>query len=130
MENYRYFNHTDYSAIRNCILQKMDMNRIEKISGSDIDAGALDLACRHFRQAGLPDHSITLNQCPLQELVIPEENGVFICNPPYGERLGDEAEMKALYDNYMAKRHETGNDTPMEYDQFLRRMNRNIEKLH
>ena len=38
-------------------------------------------------------------------------------------------EMKALYDNYMAKRHETGNDTPMEYDQFLRRMNRNIEKL-
>ena len=37
--------------------------------------------------------------------------------------------MKALYDNYMAKRHETGNDTPMEYDQFLRRMNRNIEKL-
>jgi hypothetical protein len=29
----------------------------------------------------------------------------------------------------MAKRHETGNDTPMSYDQFLRRINRNIEKL-
>lgn len=41
----------------------------------------------------------------------------------------DKAEMKALYDTYMAKRHETGNDTPMSYDQFLRRINRNIEKL-
>ena len=109
MENYRYFNHTDYSAIRNCILQKMDMNRIEKISGSDIDAGALDLACRHFRQAGLPDHSITLNQCPLQELVIPEENGVFICNPPYGERLSDQKHCRILYhDMFLLKqRHPT-----------------------
>lgn len=38
-------------------------------------------------------------------------------------------EMKSLYETYMAKRHETGNDTPMSYEQFLRRINRNIDKI-
>ena len=38
-------------------------------------------------------------------------------------------EMKALYDDYMQKRKDTGNDTPMPYDQFLRRISRNREKL-
>lgn len=109
MENYRCFIQTDFSAIRNRILQNMNMNRIAKISGSDIDSGALDLAYRHFRQAGFPDHSITLNQCPLQELTIPEENGVFICNPPYGERMSDQKHCRILYhDLFLLKqRHPT-----------------------
>jgi len=38
--------------------------------------------------------------------------------------------MKALYDDYMAKRKQTGNNAEMPYDQFLRRINRNIEKIH
>ena len=109
MENCRYFNQTDYSGIRSRYLEKMDMNRIENISGSDIDATALDLASRHFRQAGIPDHSITLNQSPLQELVIPDKNGVFICNPPYGERLSDQKHCRILYHELflLKQRHPT-----------------------
>ncbi len=41
-----------------------------------------------------------------------------------------DAAMKALYDDYMAKRQQTGNNAEMTYDQFLRRINRNIDKIH
>ena len=32
------------------------------------------------------------------------ENGVFICNPPYGERLNDQAAARALYRDLRALR--------------------------
>ena len=28
---------------------------------------------------------------------LPEGPGVLVCNPPYGQRIGDEAELEALY---------------------------------
>ena len=71
---------------------------------SDIDADALELARRHFRQAGLDPSVIPLEQIPLQELTLEKENGVFLCNPPYGERLGDQKHCRILYhDLYLLK---------------------------
>ena len=31
------------------------------------------------------------------DLAAPYDEGLLLCNPPYGERLGDEAEAEALY---------------------------------
>lgn len=109
MENYKCFRCFDFSAARKQYLGKIDMNRIGNISGSDIDPSALELAARHFQQAGFPDHSIALEQLPLQDLALTAEGGVFVCNPPYGERLGDQKLCRALYhDLFLLKqRHPT-----------------------
>ena len=63
-------------------------DRIQEIGGSDISPEAIELASRHVSQAGL-DGCISLKVLPLQELNLTAEKGVFLCNPPYGERLGD-----------------------------------------
>ena len=70
--------------------------RISGISGSDIDAEALRLAGLHVKQAGLQDR-IPLRNVPLQQLQLETEQGVFICNPPYGERLSDQNHCRKLY---------------------------------
>ena len=61
------------------------------ISGSDIDPDAIELAKRHIKQAGLAGR-IALSVKDMRDLMpgtdIPDgEPGVFIANPPYGERL-------------------------------------------
>ena len=56
------------------------------ISGSDISPEAIELARRHLKQAGLSGR-IGLSVKDMRDLNIPGEPGVFIANPPYGERL-------------------------------------------
>ena len=107
MENYKCFRGIDFGGIRCALTAKTDMSRIAGISGSDIDPEALELARRHLQQAGLPAQSVPLSRIPLQELNIDKENGVFICNPPYGERLGDQQKCRVLYHelSLLQKRH-------------------------
>jgi 23S rRNA G2445 N2-methylase RlmL len=67
-----------------------------RILARDIDPQALRLARYHARQAGV-ESSIDFQQRSFEELVSPEPYGVLITNPPYGERLGDEPEIRRLY---------------------------------
>ena len=104
MEELKCFRKYDLSAIRSRYAEGAEYNRIMRISGSDIDADALELARRHFHQAGLPDNAVKLERVPLQKLLLKEDDGVFICNPPYGERLGDQKQCRLLYhDLFMLK---------------------------
>ena len=64
------------------------LSRPLRIAGSDIDGEALELARRHVAQAGL-NGRIVLEKRDLREVTRTGEAGVFLCNPPYGERLGD-----------------------------------------
>lgn len=57
-----------------------------RIAGSDIDPDAIELARRHVRQAGLAGR-IELEVKDLRDVTLAGEGGVFVCNPPYGERL-------------------------------------------
>ncbi len=57
-----------------------------RIAGSDIDPEAIELARRHIRQAGLAGR-IELEVKDLRDVNLSGEAGVFVCNPPYGERL-------------------------------------------
>ena len=61
------------------------------VSGSDINPEAIELAARHVKQAGLAGR-IGLGVKDMRELnpggdIPVEPAGVFIANPPYGERL-------------------------------------------
>lgn len=96
MEAFRFFPVQDASAIREELFSACDPDRIHSIAGSDLDPAALDLAGRHLTQARLSG-KINLSLQPLQEVQRPEKEGVFLCNPPYGERLSDRESCRKLY---------------------------------
>ena len=76
------------------------------IGGGDIDPEAIKLCGKHIAQAGLA-RRISAEVRDLRTLSLPQENGVFLCNPPYGERLSDRDSCRALYRELglLLKRH-------------------------
>ncbi|MDW7683681.1 MAG: class I SAM-dependent RNA methyltransferase [Bacillota bacterium] len=67
-----------------------------RILGTDIDEKVLSLARHHARKAGVDSH-IHFQQVPFQNFRSRYEHGFIICNPPYGERLGEVREAEAIY---------------------------------
>jgi putative N6-adenine-specific DNA methylase len=61
-----------------------------QIAGSDIDPGAIEIAEAAIRKAGF-GKEIKLSVQPVSKVKLDGDYGVIITNPPYGERLGDEA---------------------------------------
>ena len=65
------------------------------VTGGDIDPNVLELANRHVKQAGLSNR-IQLMCEDVRYTQRPEREGVFICNPPYGQRLSDRRGCEAI----------------------------------
>jgi len=66
------------------------------IMGSDKDPDILNQARINAEQCGVADQ-VKFTQIELQALEAPADKGVIICNPPYGERLGDARELGDFY---------------------------------
>ena len=66
-----------------------------RIFASDVDPGVLEIARENARKAGVADF-ITFSQADARRLTLPEEKGVLITNPPYGDRLMDTREAEQL----------------------------------
>ncbi|WP_218083077.1 THUMP domain-containing class I SAM-dependent RNA methyltransferase [Anthocerotibacter panamensis] len=66
------------------------------IFGRDQDPEVLKLAQTNAERCGLEDH-IAFACCTLADLEAPAPTGVLLCNPPYGERLGDLRDLEPLY---------------------------------
>jgi putative N6-adenine-specific DNA methylase len=66
------------------------------IGGSDVRPDAIEHARSNARAAGI-GHLLTFERRDLRDFQPPEHPGVLICNPPYGERIGDERELRPLY---------------------------------
>ena len=77
-----------FEAVRREAREKFEegLKRPIHIAGSDINPEAIELARRHLRQAGLAGR-IELTVKDLRDVTLAGEPGVFIANPPYGERL-------------------------------------------
>ncbi len=73
---------------------------LPEIRGYDMDSRAVRAAEENIARAGLSDWVRVLRK-PLGELKQPTHkkltNGLVICNPPYGERLGEEDALRGLY---------------------------------
>lgn len=67
-----------------------------RIIGTDSDDEVLSMARYHRKLAGL-DEQIHLQRLPVAELRNSHKFGCIICNPPYGERLGEQREAEAVY---------------------------------
>ena len=91
--------HVDAAALENIrkdAQAQYDPGRIPPISGSDISPEALKLCRHHIRQAEL-EGKIQICQKDLRELSLTQTGVCFLCNPPYGERLGDRRQCESLY---------------------------------
>ena len=67
-----------------------------KIIATDISKSAI-LAARQNAQTAGVDHLIEFAVCPFEKSAIPEQSGVIILNPPYGERMGDIKKLETTY---------------------------------
>ena len=95
-EAFPAFREVDLAALRQRSREFIDWDRLGSVAGSDLDPEALKLAERHLQQAGLAGR-IPLRQILLQQLQLEDQNGVFLCNPPYGERMSDRQKCQRLY---------------------------------
>lgn len=66
------------------------------IYGADISKDAISIAQYHAKKAGVLD-CIRFERADMRAFQSATPYGVLISNPPYGERLMDEKEVKALY---------------------------------
>lgn len=67
-----------------------------RIQGSDIDDEVMSLARYHAREAGV-EKEVHLQRMPMADISSRYKYGFIICNPPYGERLGEMQEVERLY---------------------------------
>ncbi|MEL7038979.1 MAG: THUMP domain-containing protein [Cyanobacteria bacterium J06592_8] len=66
------------------------------VAGCDRDGEILAQARHNAQQCGVADQ-IQLTQSTLFHIEPPCDRGIIICNPPYGERIGDVKKLGSLY---------------------------------
>ena len=64
--------------------------------GIEADPVIADQAHANVEAAGLSG-IIRITTSPFEDETLPDGPGVLVCNPPYGQRIGDEQELDALY---------------------------------
>jgi putative N6-adenine-specific DNA methylase len=67
-----------------------------KIIATDISDDAIDIARKNANTAGV-EHLIEFNVCDFADTEVPEEKGVIMFNPEYGERLGVHTKLEGTY---------------------------------
>lgn len=100
-ENFGFFSWLDFDeALWEEIWAEAENSEISDLKapiwGSDKDPDILSQARTNAQRCGIED-KLTFTQTELSQLEAPADSGVLICNPPYGERLGDERELGELY---------------------------------
>jgi putative N6-adenine-specific DNA methylase len=66
------------------------------IYATDLNPKSVEAARRNAEEAGV-DHVIDFQVQDVRKLTSQEEKGIIITNPPYGERVGDEKSIQAVY---------------------------------
>ena len=97
-ETWSFVDETVFFEERQKAEAKIDTNTKLDILGTDIDHRMIEVACENMKRAGL-EGQINFKQMRLQDFTTTKENGVIVCNPPYGERLSDTASVEELYRN-------------------------------
>jgi putative N6-adenine-specific DNA methylase len=75
------------------------------ILGSDLRSDAIAFAERNAKSAGV-GHLLHFTRQDMRDLQPPPgPPGIILCNPPYGERIGEEKDLASLYRSFAELRH-------------------------
>jgi putative N6-adenine-specific DNA methylase len=85
-----------WTSLRDEARQGVKKKLDHPILGSDLRRDAIRFAADNARAAGV-GHLLPFSVEDIAALEPKSEPGVLICNPPYGERIGEEKELRALY---------------------------------
>ena len=110
LENLPIYNKENAERIRQEEAEKIRTDVEVRITGSDIDSKAVErakknaeyacvMAGRALKSIGISTHIQRPDfiQADFKDLSAPYDEGLILCNPPYGERLGNEEEAAELY---------------------------------
>ena len=101
-ENYLFENWLDFKKdvfiSEKMKLMNNDLSdlKISKVVGCEIDIDIFKQAYKNISLAGLENY-IELQNIDFANLIINEDPGIIICNPPYGIRIGEEKDLINLY---------------------------------
>ena len=95
-ENLKNFDVKVWRALCDTSRLRQTSGKPLQIDGYDRDALALKAAETNLRAAGFAE-AVRLKQADVLDVCPPAGGGVLVMNPPYGERVGNEAELAALY---------------------------------
>ena len=110
IESLPFFNADRALEIRRQEAEQIRTDVEVRITGSDIDTAAVErarknaeyacvMAGRALKEIGISKHVPRPDfiQSDFADLAAPYESGLLLCNPPYGERLGDDEQACELY---------------------------------
>lgn len=87
-------------ALWNQLREEAEASRRQQLQapilGSDRDLAAIRLARTNAQQCGVAQQ-VQFFAAELGEVEAPAQQGILLCNPPYGERLGRDGELGAFY---------------------------------
>ncbi len=66
-----------------------------RILGTDIDPASLGIAIANAKKAGVAQY-IDFYEADATKRSLPAESGIIVCNPPYGERMGEVRDAQRL----------------------------------
>ena len=98
--SFKFFDKERFEKIKKESYQKIDYDKKINILGSDISKNAINLAKNNALNAGVYEDITFLNK-DFREINLKNNFGIFISNPPYGERLSkfDKEKISKMIDN-------------------------------
>ena len=98
-ENWLDFNKYIYLEEKNNAQKRViTFERLSKIIGCEINKDVFDQAKVNIKLAGLENY-IELQNNDFKNIQFKSPEGLVLCNPPYGKKLGDENELINLYED-------------------------------
>jgi len=90
------FDETLWKKIETEAIAKMKPIEFLEIYGSDMDLRAVRVARHNLKVAGLEEVAKVM-QSDFIKLEPPRSEGVLVTNPPYGQRIGEDEDLKEVY---------------------------------
>ena len=95
-EAWDWFDAAVFDKVRSAADEAADYDIELDIAGSDINGRMIEIAQANAEEIGLGD-SIQIKQQAVKDFKTEKDYGVIVANPPYGERLGEEEQVRVLY---------------------------------
>lgn len=96
-EAWKNFPKESISRMREKAADVMKRDRMISITGYDIDKKAIELSKYHAEKAGVKINFVNKD---MRDFKSDASHGVIVTNPPYGERLLNDKELKDLYGDF------------------------------